>query len=186
MFSQRGFSDVSIRDICKEVGIKESSVYYHFKNKQDIFDTLLAQFLEIGNKLTSQLISSMGGKSMQQLDDSFFKRVFTVFIDKFLMDDFCNAFVRILYLERFHNETAQSLFNNVMLETPIKTQAGVFEQLIKLKIIPPQDSEYLAVRYYAPVYYYYELYMMSGELTDEKKSLFLKRTNKHFDEFLKN
>ena len=30
LFSQNGFSAVSIRDICKVVDIKESSVYYHF------------------------------------------------------------------------------------------------------------------------------------------------------------
>ena len=31
LFSQNGFSAVSIRDICKVVDIKESSVYYHLK-----------------------------------------------------------------------------------------------------------------------------------------------------------
>lgn len=38
LFSQKGFTAVSIRDICKEVTIKESTVYYHFENKQAIFD----------------------------------------------------------------------------------------------------------------------------------------------------
>ena len=41
LFSQKGFSAVSIRDICAQVKIKESSVYYHFKNKQAIFDELI-------------------------------------------------------------------------------------------------------------------------------------------------
>ena len=34
LFSQNGFSAVSIRDICRQVQIKESSVYYYFKSKQ--------------------------------------------------------------------------------------------------------------------------------------------------------
>ena len=34
MFSTSGYEAVSIRDICRTVGIKESSIYYHFKNKQ--------------------------------------------------------------------------------------------------------------------------------------------------------
>ncbi|MGN1451448.1 MAG: TetR/AcrR family transcriptional regulator, partial [Eubacteriales bacterium] len=38
LFAENGYSSVSIRDICKQVQIKESSVYYHFKNKQAIFD----------------------------------------------------------------------------------------------------------------------------------------------------
>ena len=36
LFSQYGFSAVSIRDICGQVHIKESSVYYHFTNKRAI------------------------------------------------------------------------------------------------------------------------------------------------------
>ena len=32
LFSKKGYSAVSIRDICKYVQIKESSIYYHFKN----------------------------------------------------------------------------------------------------------------------------------------------------------
>ena len=50
LFSQRGYSAVSIRDICKGVGIKESSVYYHFENKQNIFDVLLDRFSEIAKE----------------------------------------------------------------------------------------------------------------------------------------
>ena len=55
LFSQNGFSAVSIRDICKVVDIKESSVYYHFKNKQTIFDELLQRFETIATDLMSQL-----------------------------------------------------------------------------------------------------------------------------------
>ena len=42
LFSQNGFSAVSIRDICRQVQIKESSVYYYFKSKQAIFDDYFA------------------------------------------------------------------------------------------------------------------------------------------------
>ena len=55
MFSKQGYTAVSIRDICKQVGIKESSVYYHFKNKQSIFDELLNRFAETANSIMSQL-----------------------------------------------------------------------------------------------------------------------------------
>ena len=57
-FSKYGFLAVSIRDICKEVGIKESTVYYHFKNKQDILDSLVHEFEETINQMTGLLTSS--------------------------------------------------------------------------------------------------------------------------------
>lgn len=54
-FSQKGFSAVSIGDIYKNVGIKESSVYYHFKNKQSVFNETLQHFTAIATDLMSQL-----------------------------------------------------------------------------------------------------------------------------------
>ena len=54
LFSQNGFSAVSIRDICRQVQIKESSVYYYFKSKQAIFDELLCLLKRSQNKLFPQ------------------------------------------------------------------------------------------------------------------------------------
>ena len=55
LFSQEGFSAVSIRDICAQVKIKESSVYYHFKNKQAIFDELICRFEQVATDMMTQL-----------------------------------------------------------------------------------------------------------------------------------
>lgn len=55
LFSPKGYSAVSIRDICKCMGIKESSVYYHFQNKQNIFDVLLDKFSEIAKDMVTRL-----------------------------------------------------------------------------------------------------------------------------------
>ena len=59
LFSQKGYTAVSIRDICKEVGIKESTVYYHFENKQAILDSLFSRI--------DQLVEGM----KQQFDEAF-------------------------------------------------------------------------------------------------------------------
>ena len=45
-FSRRGYHAVSIRDICGEVGIKESSLYYHFTNKRALLEALLERFAQ--------------------------------------------------------------------------------------------------------------------------------------------
>ena len=38
LFSQKGYNGVSVREIAGAIGIKESSLYNHFANKQEIFD----------------------------------------------------------------------------------------------------------------------------------------------------
>ena len=55
MFAKSGYDSVSIRDIAKAVNIKESSIYYHFKNKQDILDSLVEKFESHMKELTDML-----------------------------------------------------------------------------------------------------------------------------------
>lgn len=59
MFAKSGYSSVSIRDICKQVEIKESSIYYHFKNKQAIFDELIFQFESSATSMMTMLETSL-------------------------------------------------------------------------------------------------------------------------------
>lgn len=59
MFAKSGYDSVSIRDIAKAVNIKESSIYYHFKNKQDILDSLVEKFESHMKELTDMLQASM-------------------------------------------------------------------------------------------------------------------------------
>ncbi|MCA5961961.1 TetR/AcrR family transcriptional regulator [Blautia sp. RD014234] len=41
LFADKGYDGVTVRDIAAEVGIKQSSLYKHYKSKQEIFDTLV-------------------------------------------------------------------------------------------------------------------------------------------------
>jgi len=59
MFAKSGYDSVSIRDIAKAVNIKESSIYYHFKNKQDILDSLVEKFESHMKELTDMLQAIM-------------------------------------------------------------------------------------------------------------------------------
>ena len=41
LFSKEGYEAVSVDQIAKAVGIKAPSLYKHYKNKRDIFDSIL-------------------------------------------------------------------------------------------------------------------------------------------------
>ena len=51
LFSDKGYSKTSVRDIAKEVGIKPASLYSHFKSKEEILHTLYDYFFEHRNKV---------------------------------------------------------------------------------------------------------------------------------------
>ena len=98
LFSQRGFSAVSIRDICKKVNIKESSIYYHFQNKRAILEELLQRFQDTANSMMNQLESALNDTSGLHNIGSH-DVIGNYFFEQYLMDDFCNKVIRLLLIE---------------------------------------------------------------------------------------
>ncbi|MEK5257273.1 TetR/AcrR family transcriptional regulator [Paenibacillus sp. FSL F4-0125] len=56
LFSNCGYGSVSVREIAGAVGIRESALYKHYKNKQDIFDTVVQVAAERIQKLQKKFI----------------------------------------------------------------------------------------------------------------------------------
>lgn len=182
LFAKRGYSAVSIRDICAEVGIRESTVYYHFKNKRAIFETLQSCFSERVDSLFGRLTTAITDPS--RLDEAFFRRVGEVYMEQFLLDGFCNGFLRALYMEQFGSEAARALYEKYVFVLPLRFQSGVFATLMRMGILPPGDSDYLAVTYYAPVFLYMQRDLFSGALTEEKIARFRRDTGRHIAAFV--
>jgi AcrR family transcriptional regulator len=44
LFAEKGYSATSIRNICSEVGIKESSFYNHYTSKNQLLETIFVDF----------------------------------------------------------------------------------------------------------------------------------------------
>ncbi len=56
-FSSLRFEDISLATIAKRVGISKTAIFRHFKNKQELFDTLDARVLEQVVVLRDQLLA---------------------------------------------------------------------------------------------------------------------------------
>ena len=46
LFAEKGFNGTSISTIAREAGVNKASIYYHFKNKDDIIGSLFVRILE--------------------------------------------------------------------------------------------------------------------------------------------
>ena len=181
LFSQKGYSAVSIRDICKCVGIKESSVYYHFQNKQNIFDVLLDKFSEIAKGMMNQLENGLTDGQNSFSDG--INTVSNCFFEQYLMDDFCNKVMRMMFIEQFHNENVRKLYQHWLMDEPLNFQSKIFSALVSAGMITNCDSGYLAVKYYAPIYFYAQKWLFNGELTEENKAAFRIDAYKHIQMF---
>ncbi len=182
LFSQKGFSSVSIRDICAQVMIKESTIYYHFKNKQAIFDELIYRFEQMAADMMVRLEEALSVQSFS-MEKPFYQTVCDTFFEGYFMDDFCNKIMRLLLIEQFGNLEVQKIYDRWMFAEPLGFQSKVFCTLMNMGIIPKLDSEYLAVKYYAPIYFFAQRWLFSGELSEEQKNSFRNAAYQHIGKF---
>ena len=186
LFSQKGFSAVSIRDICAVVQIKESTVYYHVKNKETILDELLAEFQTKSEALIAKMNScfpnlSNGIKAGEEL----LSKIFNEYVDSYLADSFCNKVMRILSIDQLNNPKVQKLYSYWLFEKPLEIQKFVFTILQKEGIIDCEDPEFASEKFYSPIFFCFSRYLLSGELTSDKIECFKKSVFRHMGEFLK-
>ncbi len=58
MFAQKGFSNVSVRDICKEAGTTAPVIYYYFGNKKGLFDAVARKQIPMADFIRKLTIAS--------------------------------------------------------------------------------------------------------------------------------
>lgn len=182
LFSQNGFSAVSIRDICAQVQIKESTVYYHFTNKQAIFDELLQQFQTAAARLMSLLEQSFPAASLPA-EGNFLGKTCDFFFEQYLMDDFCNKMLRLLSIEQFRSDEMRETHHRWMFDVPLRFQSSLFSQLSEAGILRHPDSDYLAVKFYAPIFLFAQRWLLCGALSEDSKQSFRADAYRHMQQF---
>ena len=172
MFAKSGYNAVSIRDIAKTVNIKESSIYYHFKNKQDILDSLVEKYEAHIKKLSDMLQASMSEPNHINSFSWDWLREF--YFEQYLFDIFCNQMMRFMVIEQFHNEKMRILYQLYLFELPKKIQTESFMMLAQFGVMDKQQAEEAANNFFATISMLTFKYLLSGKLTAEKKESFSK------------
>ncbi|WP_180954096.1 TetR/AcrR family transcriptional regulator [Bacillus sp. M6-12] len=151
LFSQKGFSGVSIREITKEVGIKESSLYNHYKNKDEILEQILSAFRKEFAK-TLPPVSLLDDILENSTLEGFFERGFERFREH--IDNETNEKCwRILFMEQFRSAAAREIFLNDLIKDTLDFLEVVFEKLIELgKIKDTYSPAVLASEYQYPTF----------------------------------
>jgi len=160
-FSRHGYSSASIRQIAREVGIRESAIYNHFKSKDDIFMAILAEFNSraIGKHvLSDDLLDDLGEP------EKFLKNFAGKLIDYWNKPEE-RKFIRVLLMEQFTRVGQKELSITGYLNELRSICKLIFEEMIKNNIIKNFDSVTLADEF-TGLLFLIRSELMAGEKTD--------------------
>lgn len=157
LFSKRGFDSSSVRDIAKKTGIKDSSLYYHYKNKQAILDALLDKFVNTSKQMMA-LVNDVV-INITSVDDKEFCAITEQYLQGYFVDDFIRRFIMVMNHERSHNEQLREQYVCWCIKKPVEFQRTVFEKLQDIGYLKRFDAEHMAIQYYAPIFLFYNQYM---------------------------
>ena len=177
LFSVKGFKGTSVKNIADAVGIKDSSLYKHFKSKQEIFDTIVARVGEKIQEMSTDMgipsennfeaviayYGELSEKELQELS----KKIFLFYLE----DDFISRFWRIANIEQYQNKEIYEVFRTMFLENSITYQSRLFEEMIKKGFFVAVSPEVMAINFYAPIFFLLSKY--NGRKEEREEALVL-------------
>lgn len=180
LFSTQGYDSVSIRDIAKQVGIKESSIYNHFTNKQAIFDGILAlcQTHMMNHYQSMNLDQTLRGdfEVYDRMQMDVLTNIALEHFKFYVSDSLMLRYRRMLTIEQFRTPQIAKVYLDLFIDQPIQFQARLFQFLIDRKAFADNDPVAMAYAFYAPLFL---LMCRYDELTEEAETA-LKRHLNHF------
>lgn len=151
LFSERGFDAVNMQSLADAVGIKQPSIYKHFKNKQEILDTLLDQ-AEAKFKEKSLIDGLFENFNVDSLNEDGLVELSQAHISFVLHDPLIKRMRKLLTIEQFRNQRMKELHILHDFINTITFAKKVIEILVasgKFKVLGNQ--EYMAYLFIAPV-----------------------------------
>jgi AcrR family transcriptional regulator len=147
LFSEHGYKATSVRKIASDVGIRESALYNHFKNKEDIFLTV-----------AKDLFSSPFSFSHDEIKDAALKG--KVFLNKYAMqyklltfDKNNESMFRILLIELLQNKELREQFMSEFHDKNIKVLSEGFFIMMQNDLIRSSDPMMLSYEFLSTLFY---------------------------------
>ena len=159
LFAQDGYEAVSISKISGELGMAKSALYKHYKNKRDIFDSIINRMDELDYERAREY--NMPDGNMDEIIKDYRNistdkiRIYTEAQFKhWTEEEFSSLFRRMLTLEQYRNQEMSDLYQKYLVSGPIDYMTYLFAGITGKK----EEAKQLAIEFYGPIFLMYSLY----------------------------
>ncbi len=147
LFSQYGYSGASMRKIASEVGIKQSAIYNHYENKEQIF-------LEVAKDIFTTPFS-MENEDIKQsaLKGKAFLNKFTMQYKLLTFDKNNENMFRLLMIELMQNKELREQFMSEFHNKNIKVLSEGFFIMMQNNLIRSSDPMTMSYEFLSTLFY---------------------------------
>ena len=127
LFHRKGYAGTSIREIARMAGIKESSIYNHYKSKEEILDCILDDFknsiasMRPSDNETINLIQAISPAEIIKL-------TFVKYVNN--EDNKYDKIAKIIFIEQYINKRAGDFFMKYMVQEPLEYYKKIFSRIV--------------------------------------------------------
>lgn len=185
LFARDGYEAVSVSAIAGELGMTKGALYKHYRNKRDIFDSIVERMVQIDAERSRQYAvpeetyeaapAAYRDVSIESI------REFTLAQFTFWTEDaFASDFRRMLTLEQYRSAEMAELYHQCISAGPVSYMADIFREMTADGLLRESEPSQLAVEYYAPMFL---LIQLSDGAMDRQEAREL--LNRHIERFFR-
>ena len=163
LFSQKGYDGTNIRELTASLGLVKSSMYKHYKSKEEIWNSLLDRMIAYYNERfgsadnlppVPDTLDELVAMTMRMVD-------ITVHDEKIVMTR------KLLTIEQFRDDRARALATKHFLTGLKEMFTHVFAGMMEKELLRRDDPGMVAFAYTAPISALIHLCDREPEKTDE-------------------
>jgi AcrR family transcriptional regulator len=177
LFSELGYKAASVRKIAGKVGIRESALYNHFANKEEIFYSVASTIFSTPFSAEEKRPVSERAKGGKRFLSNFIVQYKLITFDKNK-----ERLFRILMIELLQNKQLRKNFIAEYHEKNVKMLSEAFFVMMQEGLVRSSDPMLMAQEFLAPLFYLrlqVTLLRIDGEATTALSTQF----EKHVDFF---
>ena len=169
LFSTKGYEGTSLKNIAEAVGIKDSSLYKHYKSKKEIFDTIvqemssrmerMSQTLGLPDEADMERAARIYGDLTTEGLIQLSRQIFLFY----LKDEFAARFRRMLTIEQYRTKEIYGVYRKLFMEDSIAYQTALFREMTRWGVLKEADPAAMAMNFYAPVFFLLNKYDQEPE-----------------------
>lgn len=159
LFSRKGYQGTSVKNIAEAVGIRDSSLYKHFRSKEEIFSTIVEEMSRRMEKM-SQALGLPGEKHMEAAAKVYGKLSVDGLLELsrkiflfYLKDEFASRFRRMLTIEQYSDKRIYEVYRKIFMVDSITYQTALFQEMMRQRVFSEGDPAAMAMNFYAPIYF---------------------------------